>query len=342
MALVGSLILAYAAYSYVDQRRTEAALEAQIPGQSDAVRPHNNPAMTNTPVMLMPALDNTIALAAATATATASATAVSPTPNGAQLSPSITPLPTHVAAVQPNATATANVTRTPTAIVLAFGTPVPTDASDVTNLLSRPTITPTPTQILAGVAVPTPQSGVPTLIAGGAHPDGVPRGSGSPATRLKIPRLNLDTGIKPAQYITYQFNGQAVGDWNVPFDAVGHLVTTAQPGENGNAVLSAHHNLTAPNTFGLGLFAGLWNLAQGDEIQITTAEGKTQIWRITQSFPIKEAGEPLAVRIQHAQEIMSDTPQPTLTLVTCWNGQEHPLGGNTYRWIVRAELVGIN
>lgn len=323
MALVGSLLLAYAAYSYSAQQRLEATLEAQVPGQN------NNPALAATPIVLAPS------------ESTLPATAVIPSPDATRISPSVTPLPVHVTPVQPDETTAANLARTPTAILLAPQTALPTDPGDRSNILNRPRVTATPTRILAGVAVPTPEQGAPTLIA--AEPlGGAARGAGSPAVRLQIPKLQMDVPVKPAEYLTYQSGGQVISDWAIPYDAAGHLITTAQPGEVGNAVLSGHHNLTAPNTFGLGLFAGLWNLAQGDEIEIATQEGKTQLWRVTDSFPIKEGGEPLAVRIQHAQEIMGDTPQPTLTLLTCWNGQQNPLSGNMYRWVVRAELVAIN
>jgi len=324
MALFGSLLIAYAAYSYGAQRQFESALEAQIPGQNVSL------AVSATPIVLLPY------------TATFTATAAIPSPNATRLSPSITPLPPHETPAQPDATIAAQLARTPTAILLTLPTKTPTDASDSSNILARATLTPIPTKILSGVAVPTPVTGAPTLTAAASPLQGVPRGTGSPATRLRIPKLQMDVSIKPAPFFTYQANDHVVSDWAIPYDAAGHLISTAQPGEIGNAVLSGHHNLTAPNTFGLGLFAGLWNLTAGDEIIVTTQTGKTQLWRVTDSFPIKEGGEPLAVRLQHAQEIMSDTITPRLTLLTCWNGQQNPLSGNTYRWVVRAELVNVN
>lgn len=324
MALAGSLLLAYAAYSFTTQRQLEATLQAQIPGQN------TNPNVTNTPVLLAPL------------NITAAPTAVIPSPDATRVSPSITPLPLHATPEQPDATTAANLARTPSAIFSPPQTRLPTDAADVTNSLNRPTTTRTPTLILSDVAVPVPNNGAPTIVAAASRPEGVPRGFGSPAARLMIPKLNLDAVVKPAEYLTYKSNGQIISDWAVPFDAAGHLITTAQPGEKGNAVLSGHHNLTAPNTFGLGLFAGLWNLTPGDEIQVATQEGKTQTWRVTESFPVKEGGEPLSVRIQHAQQIMSDSPEPKLTLLTCWNGQENPLSGNLYRWVIYAELVAVN
>jgi sortase (surface protein transpeptidase) len=301
MALAGAAILAFALYSYVSQRQLEAELTAKIPGQNQTV---GSP-------------DNSIVLAPATAM---------PTLDESQLSPSVTPLPTHNPPVQPDPTTAAELARTPTPTLVAH-TPIPTKQA-------TKALTATPVLVRANAATTTPTNG--------SSANSVPRGMGAVALRLIIPKLNMNLPIKPADYVTYQQNGQAVSDWNVPFAAAGHLITTVQPGEVGNAVLSGHHNLTAPNTFGLGAFAGLWNLSAGDQLQVTTEDGKQQLWSITESFPIKEGGEPLAVRIQHAQQIMADTPDPTLTLVTCWNGKSNPLSGNTYRWIVHAKLVNVN
>ncbi len=321
MALVGSLILAYASYSFVTQKQMESALTAQIPGQSANIVP------TTTPVILIPLSNDapTVAL---------------PTIDAAGFSPSVTPFPTHATPMQPDETAVVHVVGTATAISLVPRTPQPTE--DVKGGLQRPLATRMPTAILSAVNAPAPVNGAPTLAPVTSKQIGTPRGTGYAASRLQIPKLNLDLAVKPANYVTFQQNGQLVSDWNVPFDSAGHLITTARPGEIGNSVLSGHHNLTAPNKFGLGVFAGLWNLVVGDEIRVTTEDGKTQLWRVTETFPIKEAGEPLSVRIEHAQQVMGDTPDPTLTLLTCWNGQSNPLSGNTYRWVIHAELVNIN
>jgi hypothetical protein len=305
LALVGSVILAFAAFSYVQQKRTEDALEAQAPG----VSLFNS--ATTTPIVLLPAEPGS----------------GSAPPIATALSPSVTPFPTQAVPNQPDATAAAQLAQTPTAISLSPRT-VSTNGENPTGA-PPPATTP-------GV------SGTAAAQVAIAKPAGVPRGSGSEAERLLIPKLNMDLAIKPANYVTFEQNGQLVSDWSVPYDSVGHLSTTAQPGEIGNAVISGHHNLVAPNKFGLGVFAGLWNLTAGDEIRIKTLDGKEQLWRVDESFPIKEGGEPLAVRIQHAEQVMGDTPTPTLTLLTCWNGQANPLSGNTFRWVIHADLVQIN
>jgi hypothetical protein len=299
LALVGSLILAFAAFSFVQQRRNEQVLESQVPGQIANAGP------TTTPIVMAPA---------SSPPAVGQLTLVAPLPNTTGISPTVTPFPTRDLPLSVAAT----VTGVPTAISLAPPT-------------LPPASTPAPTINFA-----------PTIETTSSNFSGTPRGTGASAARLVIPKLEMDLAVMPADYVTFQQNGQVISDWNVPFDAAGHLVTTAQPGEIGNAVISGHHNLTAPNTFGLGVFAGLWNLTAGDEVRVAMQDGRIQLWRVKDSFPIKEGGEPLSVRIQHAQQIMGDTPAPMLTLLTCWNGKDNPLSGNTYRWVVHAELVNVN
>ncbi len=167
-----------------------------------------------------------------------------------------------------------------------------------------------------------------------------PRGTGKPGVRLVIPRMQLDTAIKEAGWTTANQKGRLYSDWNLPYDAAGHLINTAQPGEAGNMVISGHNNLVGPNQFGVGLFAGLWNVKPGDMFYVIDAQGRAFEYQVTKSYPLKEEGQPAAVRAQHAQQILADNGQPVATLITCWNGPVAPLSGNTYRWIVDAMLTG--
>jgi LPXTG-site transpeptidase (sortase) family protein len=169
---------------------------------------------------------------------------------------------------------------------------------------------------------------------------GLPRGAGADPTRLIIPRLKLDSLVEEATWAVVDENGTGTAEWQIPFDAVGHLSTTPKPGEAGNAVISGHHNLIGPNTFGLGKFAGLWNLQLGDPVYSFDRIGRIFEYRVTSDYVLKELGEPLSVREQHAQQILRDDGTPIITFETCWNGAQAPLSGNTYRWIVVANLVG--
>ncbi len=164
--------------------------------------------------------------------------------------------------------------------------------------------------------------------------------SGKAANRVVVPRMNLDAPVQDAHWTTSSQNGTLYSDWVIPYQAVGHLVNTANPGEAGNVVLSGHHNLTGPNQFGVGLFAGLWNLKPGDLVFVYNTAGQVFAYKVVQSYPLHELGEPLSVREQHAQQVLAQTSQPVLTMVTCWNGQVAPLSGNSYRWIISATLAG--
>lgn len=169
---------------------------------------------------------------------------------------------------------------------------------------------------------------------------GLARGDGADPTRLIIPRLKLDTRVDEATWAIVNENGTDAPEWQIPFDAVGHLSTTAKPGEAGNAVISGHQNLIGPNKFGLGKFAGLWNLQKGDPFYVFDRIGRIFQFRVAASYFLKEEGEPLEVREQHAQQILRDDGTPIVTFETCWNGPQAPLSGNTYRWIVVANLTG--
>lgn len=179
----------------------------------------------------------------------------------------------------------------------------------------------------------------PTL-ATTVGPNGLALGEGSSAMRLIIPRIKLDTQVREATWAVEDENGTATSEWQIPYDAVAHLSTTPQPGESGNAVFSGHHNLIAPDKFGLGKFAGLWNLKVGDPVYIVDDLGRIFLYRVASYYALKELGEPLLVRMKHAQQILQDTGSPIATFETCWNGEQAPLSGNTYRWIVVTDLVG--
>jgi sortase A len=205
------------------------------------------------------------------------------------------------------------------------------------TLPSVPVNTPTDVAATATLMPPPPSGGLPN--AAGWPSAGLPKGAGQPPTRLVIPEMNLDAGIREAVQTTSQQSGQFYEDSLIPYDAVGHIVSTANPGELGNMVISGHHNLIGPNQFGKGLFGGLWDLQVGDAIYVFDRSGRAFAYTVARSYNVKEGGESFAVREQHASEILADTGEPILTLITCWNGAVAPYSGNTYRWIVAAHLV---
>lgn len=199
------------------------------------------------------------------------------------------------------------------------------------------TLVPQPSQTRPAIARSAGASaGIETVVG----PDGLALGTGADPDRLIIPRLKLDTRVDEATWAVVDENGTATSEWQIPFDAVAHLSTTPKPGEAGNAVISGHHNLIGPNEFGLGKFAGLWNLRTGDPVYVFDTLGRIFLYRVASHYILQELGEPLSVRQEHARQILSDNGKAITTFETCWNGAQAPLSGNTYRWIVVADLVG--
>jgi sortase (surface protein transpeptidase) len=211
------------------------------------------------------------------------------------------------------------------------------DASDgMSTATSTPTEPPPPSEPPTATSVPTQPSTAPLVVGS----DGLPRGQGADPVRIVIPRMQLDVPVREATWDVVNQNNVQVSEWQIPYDAVGHLATTAKPGEQGNAVISGHNNLIAPNVFGVGLFAGLWNLQINDPIYITDALGRTFLFQVSTFYHVQELGEPDSIRMEHYQQMIADDGTPIITLETCWNGDQAPLSGNTYRWIVQARLIG--
>jgi sortase A len=105
--------------------------------------------------------------------------------------------------------------------------------------------------------------------------------------------------------------------WEQLKKGVGQHIGTANPGESGNVVLSAHNDI-----FG-ELFRDLERLKPGDEITLTTST-HDYLYRVTGS----RITEPTDV------SVMSPTARPTLTLISCY-----PYLVDTERIVVFAELA---
>ncbi len=99
--------------------------------------------------------------------------------------------------------------------------------------------------------------------------------------------------------------------------AVGHIPTSALPGEPGNVVLAAHRDT---------YFEGLGKLRRGDVVRLQTRR-RTYRYEIDWAQVVDAD----AVEVTHA------TPRPSLTLVTCYPFSM--LGPAPRRYIVRAYLA---
>ena len=108
---------------------------------------------------------------------------------------------------------------------------------------------------------------------------------GAPMARIEIPKIGLD------EVVLQGVDGDEL-------DALpGHVPFSAVPGERGNAVISAHRDRH---------FRHLDEITMGDTV-ITESLGRQDTW-IVVSKRVIDKNAPALFR----------TPDPTLTLTTCW------------------------
>lgn len=131
---------------------------------------------------------------------------------------------------------------------------------------------------------------------------------GSAVARLEIPRLGLST-------IVFEGTGS-----DVLLRGAGRMRGSALPGEKGNVVFAAHRD-----TF----FRPLQDLRKGDEITVDTGNGARRY--VVSSTQIVNPD---------ATEVLSATPNATLTLVTCYPFRF--VGSAPQRFIAKAREVNDN
>jgi sortase A len=184
--------------------------------------------------------------------------------------------------------------------------------------LEQPTLTPTP--LISAVVLPSGHT--PPNAQGGARPNeaeipehlrplvqnqisiAIPTPGPEQATRIQIPAIGVNHPI-------VQGDG-----WEQLKKGVGQHIGSANPGQVGNLVLTAHNDV-----FG-EIFKELDLLKPGDTVIIHTAQ-RAYTYIVTDS----EIVEPTRV------EVMSPTSQPIVTLISCY-----PYLVDTERIVVRAHL----
>lgn len=175
--------------------------------------------------------------------------------------------------------------------------------NEVATALEQPTLTPTP--LIVSVVLPSGHT--PPTSPEGAQPNeaeipqhlkplvqslaNIPLPTPGPeqANRLQIPALGVDAPI-------VQGDG-----WEQLKKGVGQHIGSADPGEKGNVVLSAHNDI-----FG-EIFRDLDRLKPGDEITVYTNQ-RAYTYVVSESQVV----EPTQVGI------MENNSQPTLTLISCY------------------------
>ena len=177
---------------------------------------------------------------------------------------------------------------------------------------------PTPTPIIQVVVLPGGHT--PPNSPGGPAPAEIPahlRDLVSVITPLPMPTTGPEQAIR-IQIPAIGVDGPVVegDDWEALRQGAGHHVGSANPGESGNCVISAHNDI-----FG-EIFRDLPDLELGDEVFIHTA---SQVYRYVATQ--KRFIEPEEV------SVMYPTSSPVLTLISCY-----PYGIDTHRIVVIAEL----
>ncbi len=182
---------------------------------------------------------------------------------------------------------------------------------DATDGARGPASSPAPTSPSPAAAPPAAPSGVE-----GIAPD-EPAGAQAPPFTSTAPRGPVDrslwpTGLAiPALGVRAPVESVGIGAGRAliipasPMD-VGWFQGGAVPGEPGVALLTSHIDTRAE---GRGVLSGLVRLGEGDEIEVTTADGSVQRWSVI-------------ARTQHAKvdlppELFSLSGTPVLALVTC-------------------------
>ncbi len=127
------------------------------------------------------------------------------------------------------------------------------------------------------------------------------------ATRIVIKKIGVDAPVLEGD------------DWQTLKKGVGHSPGTANPGEPGNCVLSGHDDVYGE------VFRYLSELKPGDEVLVYTSDGHGFKYVVKTSFLV----------LPDAVEVMDPTPDPILTLITCY-----PYLIDSHRLIVVCTLEG--
>ncbi|MCS7177675.1 MAG: class D sortase [Anaerolineae bacterium] len=133
----------------------------------------------------------------------------------------------------------------------------------------------------------------------------VPTPGPEQAIRIRIPSIGVDAPVVEGD------------DWESLKRGAGHHIGSANPGERGNCIISAHNDIYGE------IFRDLPKVQLGDIVEVYTAS-QVYRYRVTQTRIV----EPTDV------SVMYPTSSPVLTLISCY-----PYGVNTHRIVVIAELV---
>jgi len=174
----------------------------------------------------------------------------------------------------------------------------------------EPTNTPVPVATLPGRSVSPRESHLPPFYQGIVRPVNpvpllTPTLGPQAAIRIVIDKIGVDAPVVEGD------------DWESLKKGVGHHIGSANPGQRGNMVASAHNDVFGET------FRDLGKLEPGDEVLVFTQQRSYR-------YVVRE------VRIVEPTEmsVMQAMDEPILTLITCY-----PYMVDTHRVVVTAELA---
>ncbi len=228
-----------------------------------------------------------------------------------------------------------------TATVTPFFSPSPTVVETIslkieskkerlatTTLTNSPTLTATSMPKTTATAVmPTPLPTItdtPPLKKIPLPPQPTHDPNKAEVTRIVAESIGLDTKVIEVGWRKSIQNGVTSNVWVVADYVAGRHINSKLPGEGGNIVISAHHNIKGE------VFRYIVNLKSG--AVVTLYEGEQSFpYVVTEKFLVKDKDEPESVRLENAKWIGTFNEE-RLTLITCW-----PYIGNSHRVIVIAK-----
>lgn len=160
-------------------------------------------------------------------------------------------------------------------------------------------------------------------ITNGYDPDAPGNSDARPSVEISIAKIDVEA---PMVWSQSDDQNAMLADLE---NGLSHFPKTAAPGQVGNMIVSGHSSnyVWAAGNYN-HIFKDLNDVAVGDIITVRTIQqnGRTIVYQYKVNGKYIDAPDDL--------RIFSDTPNPTLTLSTCW-----PLGTNLKRLIVKADLM---
>ena len=186
-----------------------------------------------------------------------------------------------------------------------------------------------PTEALSEVPTTGARRPGPVILAASrvAAPEPAPPAEGVAPVELQIDSVGVDAPIELGA-VTDGAMQDPSGPWVVSwYDQLGKV------GEGGNVVMAGHVDYW---NVGPAVFWDVRYLPEGDVIRVVGEDGKNYEYAVqwTQAYAAAELTPDV---IQN--DIVGDTGQETLTLITCGGDFDPATGEYLQRWVVRANQV---